>query len=97
MIDNALLTERELARFERPTPLTLATYREAVFGTRKGESMVSGSARSLLEDEKDLIALHKSMDGDILSRAIRRYWPFPGSVSKACLFPSIKCDHSCRE
>jgi hypothetical protein len=80
--DNALLLEYQLGQFKRPTSLALTTYREAIYGVRKSESKVGGSAINLLDDEKDLIVLQQAMDEDLLSQAIRRYWPFSGPVSK---------------
>lgn len=82
MIDKALLLEYQLGRLERPTSLALRTYREAIYGVRKSESKVGGSARNLLDDEKDLLVLQQTMDEDLLSQAIRKYWPFSGPVSK---------------
>ena len=46
---------------------------------------IGGSSRSLLDNEKDLVALNDPVDSDLLFRMLRTYLPFSGQVRKVSL------------
>ena len=78
-------------RLERPTPLALKTYREAVLGTGKDPAKVGGSAKTLFDGVQDLVALNDPIDTDMLSKILRAHWPFSGVVSNTLEDCNLGC------
>ena len=69
----ALLLQSQICNLERPSRRVLSTFRSFL---STPAPLVSGKARHMLEDPKDLVALRPPADTDPLSRFLRDHWPF---------------------
>jgi hypothetical protein len=69
----ALLLQTQICNLERPSRRVLSTFR-SFFSTPT--PLIIGRAKYMLDDSKDLVALHPPADTDLLSRLLRDHWPF---------------------
>jgi len=81
-LDEALLLQSQIANLDRPSSRVLTAFRNWFNGKNRypksrGESpILTGRAKSMLDDEKDLAALRPPTDKDALSRFLQDHWPF---------------------
>ncbi|KAF2870046.1 hypothetical protein BDV95DRAFT_71906 [Massariosphaeria phaeospora] len=72
----ALLLQSQICNLERPSSRVLATFRSFFNNPSR---IIAGKAKTVLDDEKDLVALRPPADSDPLSRLLRDHWPFRGT------------------
>ena len=75
--DQGLLLQSEIAKLERPSDRVLTAYRNDFHGTQVNKHKLGGSAKHMLDDAGDLVALRSPTHQDTLSRLLRDHWPFP--------------------
>lgn len=81
-LDEALLLQSQIANLDRPSSRVLTAFRNWFNGKNRypkscGENpILTGRAKSMLDDEKDLAALRPPTDKDALSRFLQDHWPF---------------------
>ncbi|KAF2242886.1 hypothetical protein BU26DRAFT_534434 [Trematosphaeria pertusa] len=73
----ALVLQSQISNLDRPSSRVLSTFRSFF---SKPSTIVSGKAKHMLDDAEDLVALRPPADTDPLSRFLRDYWPFRGTV-----------------
>ncbi|OCL03677.1 hypothetical protein AOQ84DRAFT_433802 [Glonium stellatum] len=78
----ALLLQSQIANLDRPSSRVLTVFRNWFSGKNRDSksyeenSILSGRAKFMLDDEKDLAALRPPTDKDALSRFLQDHWPF---------------------
>ncbi|KAF2671648.1 hypothetical protein BT63DRAFT_452152 [Microthyrium microscopicum] len=74
----ALVLQNQVFNMERPSNRVASVCREYVTGEASKDTklpIISGRAKDYLSDAADLVALHKGVEADVLSKALKAHWP----------------------
>jgi hypothetical protein len=77
--DEALLLKAQIAAFKRPSNRAYSAFSSYIAGNTTGGvrlPIISGRAKTFLQDRDDLVALKKPVEEDALSRLLRDHWTF---------------------
>ncbi|KAK4159940.1 hypothetical protein QBC43DRAFT_326365 [Cladorrhinum sp. PSN259] len=76
----ALMLASAISSLDRPSNRVLAILRDWFSGKTRGQRwpIIGGKARTMLDDENDLVALHVAREKDTLTRFVQDHWFLEG-------------------
>ena len=76
IIDEALLIQAQIIGLPQPRNCALDAFRAFLSGHERVQGhILSGSAKHMLDDEKDLVSLKTPGDRALLAQFLRNHWP----------------------